>query len=152
RARGQVDALASVSLTPNEIVEAGVRGDWEKAPAAARWLQDFDPTNAEFVKIQRNNWVRKHLLSLRASIGAGIALFGFTTFKLWQFLSRRSMKRRANTLVQAGDYAAARALYEKLHTILPDDPKVYVPLAHVYMAEANFSAKALPVLGRTWEM
>jgi len=152
RARRAADAFVQVTAKQNELGEARLSGNWDRALELAKWLQDFDPTNTKFVELQRNTWIRKYLLSLVAGIGAGLALIGFVSFKAWQIFSRAQMKRRAGAKVQAGDYAGARVLYEKLYHILPNDPKIFVPLAHVYMAEANFSAAALPVLGRTWEL
>ncbi len=152
RGRRQAAAEAERTARLNAYGEARSRGDWDQALDTADWLQNFDPTDAAYVEFRRNTWVRKYMLLLLLGGGATIALVGFVGFKTVQFVSRRHLLGRAQAALAARDHQRARPLFEKLLSLEPANPRVFSPLAQVYIAEGDFGERALPVYEKAFAL
>jgi len=141
--RQRLDNLLAQKTT--EMNQAVENSDWETALAAAKWRQEFDPFNPQYDDEYQEIVVQKNFLNIILVSVTAVVIVGFLGFVLIRSFLFNRLRKQAQQAVEAQDYDTAASLYEKLHSKRPKNQAIIATLATVYITQANYSEKTIPV-------
>ncbi|CAN5213153.1 hypothetical protein BH09SUM1_BH09SUM1_08170 [soil metagenome] len=143
------DALASSAAQWRSGLQAAMAaGQWNDATTLAQRLADYDPYNEEYKSLKTKVAIRSNLILILVSIISILLIGGYTAFKVTQFLTYRSLRRRGEAAFARGDFDESRRYYAKLITKLPENSAVALALGRVYVAQRDFSEETIAIYER----
>ncbi|MCC5876049.1 MAG: protein kinase, partial [Candidatus Sumerlaeia bacterium] len=135
----------------SELDSAIEQGEWDRATELVNKLVDFDPLEKRYSSLRLSVAFKRHFFTIISITLLTLALVGFITWKVIQYLTYRRLHQRAEGANARGDHDEARRLYVLLHGKLPKDSRVATALARVLISQREFSAEYSNVLSQAWQ-